>query len=105
MAIILQRKFSQRDKTKTENSMRERGKAYFGGTPPDGGYGWVIVGGSALTNVFNQSLVSVFGLLFADQITAMGGGTAGAAWVMNLCSVCLNFSGNYSNFSNFFGSF
>lgn len=43
--------------------------------------------------MFNQSLVSVFGLMFGEQLTNMGQGTFGAALVMNLNSVALNFSG------------
>lgn len=35
---------------------------------PDGGFGWYVVFGTALTNVFNQSLVSVFGLLYGKKI-------------------------------------
>lgn len=80
---------------------------------PNGGFGWFVVFGTALTNVFNQSLVSVFGLLYGkqeesiffyriyenlflfagDHIQNMGQGTVGAALVMNINSVALNFSG------------
>lgn len=35
---------------------------------PNGGFGWFVVFGTALTNVFNQSLVSVFGLLYGKKI-------------------------------------
>ncbi|XP_058124215.1 monocarboxylate transporter 12 [Anopheles ziemanni] len=61
--------------------------------PPDGGYGWVVVTGCALVNVFNQSLVSVFGLMFADYLTSLGEHAFGAALVMNVCNISLNFSG------------
>ncbi|XP_053674219.1 monocarboxylate transporter 12 [Anopheles nili] len=61
--------------------------------PPDGGYGWVVVAGCALVNVFNQSLVSVFGLMFADYLTSLGEHAFGAALVMNVCNISLNFSG------------
>ncbi|XP_052873866.1 monocarboxylate transporter 12 [Anopheles cruzii] len=60
---------------------------------PDGGYGWFVVAGCALVNVFNQSLVSVFGLMFADYLTSLGEHAFGAALVMNVCSISLNFSG------------
>lgn len=43
--------------------------------------------------MFNQSLVSLFGLLFGEHLQSMGQGTFGAALVMNLNSVALNFSG------------
>uniref|UniRef100_A0A182XZ65 Major facilitator superfamily (MFS) profile domain-containing protein n=1 Tax=Anopheles stephensi TaxID=30069 RepID=A0A182XZ65_ANOST len=61
--------------------------------PPDGGYGWVVVAGVALVNVFNQSLVSVFGLMFADYLASLGEHAFGAALVMNVCNISLNFSG------------
>ncbi|XP_001653584.2 monocarboxylate transporter 12 [Aedes aegypti] len=61
--------------------------------PPDGGYGWVIVIGCAIINVFNQSLISVFGLMFGDYLTDMGENAFGAALVMNVCNISLNFSG------------
>lgn len=44
--------------------------------------------------MFNQSLVSLFGLLFGDHLQNMGQETVGAALVMNINSVILNFSGN-----------
>lgn len=43
--------------------------------------------------IFNQSLVSLFGLLFGDQIFSLGGGSSGVALVMNMASLFLNFSG------------
>lgn len=43
--------------------------------------------------MFNQSLISVFGLLFGEQLQSLGQGTFGAALVMNLNSVAMNFSG------------
>lgn len=43
--------------------------------------------------MFNQSLASIFGLLFGDHLTNMGHGTVGAALVMNMNCVILNFTG------------
>lgn len=77
---------------------------------PDGGYGWMVVFGVALTNVssattsfvdfallfsqmVNQSLLSLFGLVFGEELEAMGHGTVGAALVMNINSMVTNFSG------------
>lgn len=45
--------------------------------------------------VFNQSLISVFGLMFGDYLTAMGENAFGAALVMNVCNISLNFSGEF----------
>lgn len=43
--------------------------------------------------MFNQSLISIFGLLFGEHLQSLGQTTVGAALVMNLNSVALNFSG------------
>lgn len=43
--------------------------------------------------MFNQSLISLFGLLFGQQIGVLGHGTSEAALIMNLNSVVTNFSG------------
>lgn len=43
--------------------------------------------------MFNQSLVSLFGLLFGEHLRNLGQGTVGAALIMNINSVVLNFSG------------
>lgn len=43
--------------------------------------------------MFNQSLVSLFGLLFGEHLRDLGQGTVGAALIMNINSVVLNFSG------------
>lgn len=60
---------------------------------PDGGWGWVVVAAVALTNTFNQSILSVFGLLFGEHLQNMGMGTSGAALITNLNSLALNLSG------------
>ncbi|XP_075165912.1 uncharacterized protein LOC142238215 [Haematobia irritans] len=61
--------------------------------PPDGGWGWVIVGAVALINMTNQSILSVFGLLFGSQLKVMQQETFTAALITNLNSLALNFSG------------
>ncbi|XP_055379709.1 monocarboxylate transporter 12 [Condylostylus longicornis] len=60
---------------------------------PNGGWGWVVVASVCLINMFNQSLMSVFGLLFGDLLHSLGQETTGAALVTNLNCVALNFSG------------
>uniref|UniRef100_A0A1I8PHN5 Major facilitator superfamily (MFS) profile domain-containing protein n=1 Tax=Stomoxys calcitrans TaxID=35570 RepID=A0A1I8PHN5_STOCA len=61
--------------------------------PPDGGWGWVIVAAVALINMTNQSILSVFGLLFGSQLREMQQETFTAALITNLNSLALNFSG------------
>lgn len=41
----------------------------------------------------NQSLLSLFGLIFGEELEAMGHGTIGVALVMNINSMVTNFSG------------
>ncbi|KAM7341758.1 uncharacterized protein ACRADG_009428 isoform 1-T2 [Cochliomyia hominivorax] len=62
-------------------------------TVPDGGWGWVIVAAVALINMTNQSILSVFGLLFGSQLQEMHQETFTAALITNLNSLALNFSG------------
>lgn len=55
--------------------------------------------------MFNQSLVSLFGLLFGEHLSSLGQGTFGAALVMNLNSVALNFSGKNKSIQYFLFKF
>lgn len=43
--------------------------------------------------MFNQSLVSVFGLLFGEYLEEMGHGTAGISLVANINNMVTCFSG------------
>jgi uncharacterized membrane protein len=61
--------------------------------PPDGGWGWMVVFGATLINTFNQSLLSVFGLLFGGYFTMLHETKVRIALVMNLCSTFLNLTG------------
>lgn len=60
---------------------------------PDGGYGWTVVFGASLINMFNQSLLSVFGLIFGSYFTLQKESETRIALVMNLCSAFLNLTG------------
>ncbi|KAL1509712.1 hypothetical protein ABEB36_004408 [Hypothenemus hampei] len=63
-------------------------------SPPDGGWGWMVVFGSALINMVNQALFSVFGLIFGETLKEMAGGHATALTLVMAVSVCVtNFSG------------
>jgi hypothetical protein len=59
---------------------------------PDGGWGWAVVAGTAIINIFNQSLLSMFGLIFGGKLESMAG-TTGVTTVMSLNCTISNFSG------------
>ncbi|KAJ2947794.1 hypothetical protein O0L34_g9577 [Tuta absoluta] len=61
--------------------------------PPDGGWGWMILLGTALHNIVNQSMLSTFSLLYGDALEAMGHKTTGAALVLSTMLFVTNFGG------------
>ncbi|XP_021187334.3 monocarboxylate transporter 2 [Helicoverpa armigera] len=61
--------------------------------PPDGGWGWMVLVGTAMSNIFNQSMLSLFSLLYGDALEAMGHRTQGAAIVMSTMLFITNFGG------------
>ncbi|CAH4031043.1 unnamed protein product [Pieris brassicae] len=63
--------------------------------PPDGGWGWIVLFGSAVTNVFNQAVFSQFSLLYGDKLKEMGHRTTGAAMVMSVMLCVVNLGGPF----------
>ncbi|OWR53413.1 hypothetical protein KGM_203650 [Danaus plexippus plexippus] len=61
--------------------------------PPDGGWGWMVLLGTGLSNIFNQSMLSLFSLLYGDALEAMGHETKGAAIVLSTMLFVTNFGG------------
>lgn len=61
--------------------------------PPNGGWGWMVVFGAQLINVFNQSIVSVFGLMFGGFFNSLKESETRVALVMNASSAFLNLTG------------
>ncbi|CAG4965201.1 unnamed protein product [Colias eurytheme] len=61
--------------------------------PPDGGWGWMVLIGTGLSNIFNQSMLSLFSLLYGDALEAMGHTTQGAAIVLSVMLFVSNFGG------------
>jgi MFS family permease len=60
---------------------------------PNGGWGWIVVFGAQLINVFNQSIISIFGLMFAPFFASINESKTRISLVMNFCSAFLNLSG------------
>lgn len=53
--------------------------------PPDGGWGWLILGGSMLVNILVPGTVKSFGVLFVEFLEAFDASPATAAWIPALC--------------------
>lgn len=60
---------------------------------PNGGWGWAVVFGSQLSNMFNLSVISIFGLMFGPHLSALNETESRIALVMNLRSAFLNMTG------------
>ncbi|BES99356.1 Major Facilitator Superfamily [Nesidiocoris tenuis] len=61
--------------------------------PPDGGWGWLVVFGSSVVNMFTRAIEPSFGLLFKDFLIELNVETTGAAVVMGTLDSIINFSG------------
>uniref|UniRef100_A0A0K8SYG5 Major facilitator superfamily (MFS) profile domain-containing protein n=1 Tax=Lygus hesperus TaxID=30085 RepID=A0A0K8SYG5_LYGHE len=61
--------------------------------PPDGGWGWLVVLGSSIVNMFTRAIEPSFGLLFRDLLLELKVETTGAAVVMGTLDSVINFSG------------
>lgn len=65
--------------------------------PPNGSYGWVVVFAAQIINVFHQSLISVFSLLFGPLFShTMLMSKKEIALVMNVTNLFLNVSGLFT---------
>ena len=53
--------------------------------PPDGGWGWLVLGGSMLVNVLIPGTIKSFGVLFVEFLEAFQASPATAAWIPALC--------------------
>uniref|UniRef100_A0A182K457 Major facilitator superfamily (MFS) profile domain-containing protein n=1 Tax=Anopheles christyi TaxID=43041 RepID=A0A182K457_9DIPT len=60
---------------------------------PDGGWGWMATFGVSMVNLATRSIEPSFGLLFGDLLKDMQVGTTGAAIIISMLDVMMNFSG------------
>lgn len=73
--------------------------------PPDGGWGWVIVFASFMTNVIVDGIIFSFGIFLMELATAFNETKAKTAWVGSLLAGCYLLIGPVaSGFTNSFGS-
>lgn len=61
--------------------------------PPDGGWGWLVVLGCSIVNLFTRAIEPSFGLLFRDLLLELNVETAAAAVIMGTLDSIINFSG------------
>ncbi|XP_047492371.1 monocarboxylate transporter 9-like [Penaeus chinensis] len=59
--------------------------------PPDGGWGWMVVFGTALTVFFFPAMTVAFGVLFSDRLEEMGAGKTEFTIIGNLLSSVWSF--------------
>ncbi|KAG1680874.1 Monocarboxylate transporter 12 [Nymphon striatum] len=57
-------------------------------TPPDGGWGWVIVAASFISNVIVDGISYSFGVFLPEFVSYFGSSKAKAAWIGSLLSGC-----------------
>lgn len=53
--------------------------------PPDGGWGWLILFGSCLTNILIPGTIKSFGVLFVEFVEAYKTTPTKASWIPSLC--------------------
>lgn len=63
--------------------------------PPDGGWGWLVLGGSMLVNILVPGTVKSFGVLFVEFLEAFDASPATAAWIPALCYFLYSSLGKY----------
>ncbi|GJQ72073.1 hypothetical protein Trydic_g3170 [Trypoxylus dichotomus] len=64
--------------------------------PPDGGYGWVIVGAFALSNIITIPIGQGFGLIFMDRFSDLGFSASDIALIMNSSAAISMFCGIFN---------
>lgn len=60
--------------------------------PPNGGFGWIVVLGVLVINIFNKAFLSVFGLLYGPFFSSINVIQSDISLVFNIASFCSSFS-------------
>ncbi|XP_034669106.1 monocarboxylate transporter 13 [Drosophila subobscura] len=53
--------------------------------PPDGGWGWLVLFGSCLTNILIPGTIKSFGVLFVEFVEEFNATTTKASWIPAIC--------------------
>jgi MFS family permease len=59
------------------------------GPAPDGGYGWVVVGGAFVAHVVTLGTIYSFGVFFPPMVEEFGHGQSGTAWVASIANAVM----------------
>ena len=63
--------------------------------PPDGGYGWLIVIGAAITHFFLVGMARCLGVVYIELKQKYGGTDVQTAWVAAIFNTCRSLFGRY----------
>ncbi|KOC60127.1 Monocarboxylate transporter 12 [Habropoda laboriosa] len=67
-------------------------------TPPDGGWGWVVVAASFMVNLIADGITFSFGVIYVEFLNYFGGGKSKTAWIGSLFMAMPLLSGPVASF-------
>ncbi|KAH8272212.1 hypothetical protein KR018_011734, partial [Drosophila ironensis] len=70
---------------KTVTLLNKKDECEYDLVPPDGGWGWLVLLGSCLTNILIPGTIKSFGVLFVEFTEAFNSTPTKAAWIPALC--------------------
>ncbi|EDX05820.1 monocarboxylate transporter 13 isoform X1 [Drosophila simulans] len=72
-------------RNKTVSLINKKDDKEYDLVPPDGGWGWLVLLGSCLTNILIPGTIKSFGVLFSEFTNAYNSSPTKAAWIPALC--------------------
>ncbi|KAH8362500.1 hypothetical protein KR084_010325 [Drosophila pseudotakahashii] len=72
-------------RNKTVSLLNKKDDKQYDLIPPDGGWGWLVLLGSCLTNILIPGTIKSFGVLFSEFTDAFNSSPTKAAWIPALC--------------------